>query len=230
MADDCCGSEEETGASRRNILEYLSKDAAAVRKETLESGRHPQTEKIFREGFIRVLAAAKPDEARLVVDMLLPLASISGSSIATATPEASSAFIKALATSCPRRSSISVTKALLSPLNTFLSRKPPFDPRYLLSFVALHGEALIELAFEGDSTAKRILEHLRLAVPRSVDAWRSRRNDDDNNDPILEERVLVKAFAREIVVAVVVSRWWTDVEHLKRCADTRPGQLPRYAA
>lgn len=199
MGDACCGSEEETGASRRNILDYLRRDAADLRRNVLESGTNPDAEKAFREGFIRAMGLAQADEAKTIIDLLLPLSSITGQ---TATTETASSFLKALATSLPRRSDISSTKPYLTALDTFLTRRPPFEPRYLLSFVALHGEALIELAFEGDAAARNIVESLRVPVLRSVDAWRSNK---DVGDAILKERDVVKAFATEVVAGVVVS-------------------------
>ncbi len=199
MADACCGSEEETGASRRNILDYLRRDAADLRRDVLESGSNPEAEKAFREGFIRSMSLAQVDEAKTLIDLLLPLSSITGR---TATTDSTSAFLKALTTSLAKRSDISSTKPYLTALDTFLACRPPFEPRFLLSFVALHGEALIELAFEGDAAGRRIVENLRLSIPRSVDAWKSNK---EVGDAILKERDVVKAFATEVVAAVVVS-------------------------
>jgi len=128
MADDCKGSQEETGASRRNILEFLEtagKGPGPLRG-ILESGDYLDAEKVFREGFTEVLTTTAIAETRLVLGLLSPLSTVSGKN---ATIASTSAFIRIMTTSLHGGAAIALArekqdetaKGLIEKLKTWIS-------------------------------------------------------------------------------------------------------------
>ncbi|OCF35761.1 hypothetical protein I316_02253 [Kwoniella heveanensis BCC8398] len=155
MIDDCRGSEEETGASRKNIIEYLNNDAKDFRKELENSaaghgaagdGKNAvEVERVFREGFLEVLDRVKGEgEVRMILEMLKDLPSVSGP---TATADTKIRYIKAVTRSLPSTATDPETVAPLIQLFVeYIERASPVDPRCALSFVSIHGKSLISLA------------------------------------------------------------------------------------
>ena len=84
MADNCKGTEVETGTSRRNVLEFLTKHASEQRRRLLEAGANVEAEKAFQSGFESVLRICGADsEEGKVVGSLLASLSINRSSVST---------------------------------------------------------------------------------------------------------------------------------------------------
>jgi len=84
MADNCKGTEVETGTSRRNVLEFLTKHASEQRRRLLEAGENVVAEKAFQSGFESVLriCGADSEEGKVVGNLLASL-SINRSSVST---------------------------------------------------------------------------------------------------------------------------------------------------
>jgi hypothetical protein len=153
MIDDCRGSEAETGASRRNIIHYLRTDAVALRKRVLETGEDLEAEKVFRDGFMDVVRKMG-SERPMVLEMLLPLSTVSGKN---ATISQAGAFVRAIA-DLPAGSN---DPEVVHMLGDFAGRNPPLDPRDVLPFFVVHGGATVKLALQQDAAAARIVERLR---------------------------------------------------------------------
>jgi hypothetical protein len=152
MIDDCRGSEAETGASRRNIIQYLRTDAVELRQRVLETGEDLEAEKVFRDGFMDVLGKMG-SEGKLVLEMLLPLSTISGKN---ATTSQVGAFVRAIADLPGERNDPEVVHMF----DDFAGRNPPIDPRDVLPFFVGHGGMTVKLALQQDAAAIRIVERL----------------------------------------------------------------------
>lgn len=201
MAEDCKGTEAETGASRRNILEFLYTDAKSKRKELLESGKYIEAENTFSSGFYNVLGTTAIAETRLVLSLLLPLSTISGRN---STRASSGKFAKTLIKCLHPRSSVGMTMPVIKLWVEFVGRADGLDPSWMLCFLADHGDAVVQAAIEkGDKEAKSILEY-----PNTSGSSRLRRyfdRDADRSEPDLEARKLLPAFAQTMLNTVFVS-------------------------
>jgi hypothetical protein len=172
MLDDFRGSEEETGASRRNILEFLYKVAGEERKKLLESGDRLDVEKTFREGFGDLVASLPWNEAVKVLAMMVRLSTISGRN---RTEETCGDFARILRKALRPGRGGKELEELLGLFDLFMKKNPPVDSRGVLVFFATHGEGVVELAFEADSAVARkiIVDHLDEWVEDSQKIWRS---------------------------------------------------------
>jgi hypothetical protein len=153
MIDDCRGSEAETGASRRNIIHYLRTDAVELRRRVLETGENLEAEKVFRDGFMDVVRKMG-SEGKMVLEMLLPLSTVSGRN---ATISQAGAFVRAIA-DLPGGSN---GPEVVHLLDDFAGRNPPIDPRDVLPFLVVNGGITVKLALQQDAAAVRIIERLR---------------------------------------------------------------------
>ena len=168
MIDDCRGSEEETGASRRNILEFLRDIAAEKRKVFLESGEDVEAEAAFLKGFIEVLKTTGIAESRLILGFLLPLSIVSGGN---AIPTKTTDFVQALTGSLSGGSATALAEPLVG-MMAILSRKGVMvDAVSSLDFLAKHGDAVVVMAMKGDPNARDVVEALKVSL-KSVDAHR----------------------------------------------------------
>lgn len=193
MADDCKGSEEETGASRRNILEYLFKDCAEFRRTTLESGKNLAAEQTFRAGFTDVLKQTAISETRMVLEMLIPLSTISGPS---ANVEATNAFVKALTDSLKADSSTSATTGHIH-LLAVLAKRINLSPRSALYFFGKHGGAVVESILEKkDEEALALVKALRVWADEAIKEWK--KEDTVRDDGLVRDCVL--AMIEELLV------------------------------
>jgi hypothetical protein len=202
MAEDCKGSEADTGASRRNILEFLNTDAKAKRRELLESGKYIEAEQTFSAGFYDVLTTTAIAETRMILGLLLPLSTISGRN---STKTSSGRYAKTLIKCLHSKSSMGMTIPLIKLWEDFAARADGLDPRWTLCFLADHGAAVVQAAMEkGDKEAKSILEY-----PNTNSSSRFRRyfddRDRDRSDPELETRRLVPLFAQTTLNSALVS-------------------------
>lgn len=162
MADDCKGSEEETGASRRNILDFIEQQARTFREEKLESGKDLDAEEAFREGFYLALASCESTEKKQILGMILPLSTVSGKN---STAERSGEYARYLTESLSARASSNSTTPYIKLFTAFLDRNPPLDPRFIFDFLAAHGGVVVSLAFEkADKMAIALLHRLRSAT------------------------------------------------------------------
>jgi hypothetical protein len=201
MAEDCKGSEAETGASRRNILEFLNTDAKSQRKELLESGKYIEAENTFSSGFYDVLSTTAIAETRLILSLLLPLSTISGRNC---TRTSSGKFAKTLIKCLHPKSSIGLTMLLIKLWDDFTTKADGLDPRWMICFLADHGEAVVQAALEkGDKEAKSILEYPNTNTSKRLGRYFAR--DNDRSEPELETRKLIPVFAQTMLDPVLVS-------------------------
>ena len=197
MADDCRGSEEETGASRRNILDFLQKDAVNQRKDILESGNHQDVEATFRTGFEGVLETTAIAETRLVLGLLLPLSTISGKN---ATPESAGRFARTLAVSLRAGSSTPLTTPLIRLFAEFVKPNPPLEAPEALNFLAAHGAAVVLMALEKDDRAAILLiGGLTRWVDETVKLWKTKPGKGD-----LAENKLVPTVCSSLLSTLLV--------------------------
>lgn len=169
MADDCKGSEEETGASRRNIIEYLSKDCGSFRRKFIESGAHSKIEDIFRTGFMDVLKTASSSESIMILEMLVPLPSISGT---VAQKETTTGFIRALTDSLKGGSSLGRSTRHIQIFGSLAERLPSLEPKAALYFFSKHGAAVIQsMLIKGDPVSLSLIKKLRGWVQEAVKQW-----------------------------------------------------------
>lgn len=196
MADDCKGSEEETGASRRNIVEYLHKDCAEIRKAVLESGKNAAAESVFRAGFTDVLKVTAATETMMVLDMLLPLPSITGK---TAKPEATNAYLRTLADSLKPDSSTNATLGHIKLFADLVDRAPRnIDASAALSFFGKHGGAVVEAVLVKDDRSALVLVKRMLGwVDDAISSWK--KSGEGSEDGLVKDCVL--AMVEELLVS-----------------------------
>lgn len=196
MADDCKGVADETGAARRNVLDFLQ-SAKEQRAEIMESGKNVEAEKAFAEGFYEVMETTAIAETRRILGLLLPLSTISGKN---ATPQATGKFAKALTRCLHPSSSVGLTTPLLRLWAELDKRNPRLDPRWTLYFLADHGAAVVSLLAEKDDVMARdvLLAPVR-DLRRLLQALDQRASGD------LDERKLIPAYAKTILGAALVS-------------------------
>lgn len=200
MADDCRGSEEETGASRRNILDFLYHDARDARRDILETGSNLEAEKFFREGFTQVLRAVPQVDVKPILEMLLPLSTISGKDAIEA---AKAVFFKTLTHSVPRDSPVEAVWPIIGVFVEFIKRAEPRDSRYPLLFLAAHGPAVVELGLQKqDNLAKKVLDHLDGWVEDAVARWGNGEGTVGEQDVLPQS--LVPAFVSSILPTLLV--------------------------
>ncbi|ODN92114.1 hypothetical protein L198_05786 [Cryptococcus wingfieldii CBS 7118] len=179
MADDCKGSEAETGASRDNILRFLKYQGAPALKKLLHSGNHRNAEERFRNEFEGVLSSGGLglEEKVTVINLLVPLSTVSG---ANAPTESTNQFIKLLTDSIPSMTPIAdksrvthIMKELVDRLHQYHPNNPPYDARYILYFFSVHGAGLTFSLFkpERDGRAKELLEGLKEWLAQAEVLW-----------------------------------------------------------
>ncbi|WVW85314.1 hypothetical protein I302_107352 [Kwoniella bestiolae CBS 10118] len=189
MMDDCRNTEEETGTSRMNILEYLQYDLAEQRKLLLESGNNLDMEDIVREGLFDILEHANERESKIILGILEPMSTVSGKNVNNQTKKR---YIKALIRSIPPRSSIDKTQPLLESFRTYTQKVPPADAKLGISLLAKHGEVVIKQGMgKNDTTARWFVESLKVWVSEVIDSWSIKGDDQD-----LEEDNLAPAFVK----------------------------------
>ena len=197
MADDCKGSEDETGASRRNILDFLEQ-SAQQRADILESGNNVEAEQVFRDGFISALPTCALAETRQVLGLLLPLSTISGRN---ASEERATDFCKTLTASLHHGSSQVLAAPLVRLFADLTKRTALVDARAALAFLGAHGGAVVGLAMDGDETGRAVVERMKNWVSRAIDAWRSSRKADAD----LTEAKVLPQLCSTILGAFLVS-------------------------
>lgn len=183
MAEDVKSSEEESGL---NILNFLWKDAAAQRKEILESGRYIEAEETFSNGFYEVLPSSK--EAVLILELLGTLSTISGRN---ASRESKGRYAKAVTKYTTSTTAIKMWDSF--------ARKASPDPRWTIYFLAEHGGSVVKAAMGDDQVAKGILEFHQT---ESQSRWRRIFEDRDKKD--LDTRTLLPKFATTMIEAIIV--------------------------
>ena len=199
MSFDCCGSEAETGASRRNILDFLTRDATALLRPILESGDHLDAEKAFQKGFEEVLKTTAIPETRQVLSLLVPLSTVSGKN---APPESAAKFSRLVTDSLHSRSSPLLTQPLIKIYADFVSRTTKLDARVGLRFWAAHGVAILQLALEkADKPSIVMIDKLRVWSTAAVKAYNSTTEDSGGD---ISERELTPAICEVITKGLAV--------------------------
>ncbi|WWC63604.1 uncharacterized protein I303_106209 [Kwoniella dejecticola CBS 10117] len=192
MIDDCRNPEEDTGASRKNILKYLEINAAEQRKELLENGRHPEVEETLRNGLFDILTNANEEESKLIIGLLEPMSSISGKN---STEESRARYLKALINSIPSKSSASRVQDLIIAFKRYTEKAAPVDPRLAVLLLARYGEMVIKQGMgENDFSLRWIFHKMKEWTGQAIDKWSEKGNDRD-----LEEESLAPAFVRTIL-------------------------------
>lgn len=197
MAEDCKGSEDETGASRRKILDFLQA-SSAKRAEVLESGKDVEAEKAFAEGFYEVIQTTAFAEKRQILTLLLSLSTISGRN---ATPATTGRYAKAVTRCLKPNSPVALTTPIIRLWAELLKRKPELDPRWTIYFLADHGAAVVSLLTDKqDKQAQEIL------LAHTLDPRRLIRSVEDRTDRDLGAKDLVPDFAETMLKAAQVRR------------------------
>ncbi|ODO05747.1 hypothetical protein I350_04808 [Cryptococcus amylolentus CBS 6273] len=202
MADDCKGSEAETGASRDNILRFLKYQGAPALKKLLHLGNHRNAEERFRNEFEGVLSSGGLglEEKMTVISLLVPLSTVSG---ANARTESTNRFIKLLTDSIPSMTPIAdkarvthIIKELVDRLHQYHPNNPPYDARYILYFFSVHGAGLTFSVFkpEGDGRAKGLLEGLKEWMAQAEVSW----SFGQVRDPCLDKVRLAKGSIEQL--------------------------------
>ncbi|WWC90429.1 uncharacterized protein L201_005364 [Kwoniella dendrophila CBS 6074] len=192
MMDDCKNSEEETGASRRNILEYIQHDTAQQRKELFETGKHIEAENILREGLFDIQQNATQEERTIILGILEPMFSVS-TGIASA--ETKKKYVKALITSIPPKSPSEQIQPLIVKFRNYITKTSPIDSRLGILFISRYGEFIVSQALgKNDPTPKWLLDKLKEWTSAAVDRWSS-----GDNDKELGENNLSPSFVKTIL-------------------------------
>jgi hypothetical protein len=172
MADDCKGSEDETGASRRIIIEYLYKDCAEFRRTVLAAGKSPAAEVAFRSNFAEVLKFASPAETTMILEMLVPLPSISGKN---ANRETTNAFVRSLTDSIKSSVTNKEKRRHVQLFAALAARPVSLAPELALYFFSKHGGAVVYWTLtRGDPQASSLVERLRAWAEEAVKQWQQK--------------------------------------------------------
>ncbi|RXK42312.1 hypothetical protein M231_00302 [Tremella mesenterica] len=197
MADDCRGSEEETGASRRNILDFIS-ESTTVLGPILHSGNDLKSEQVFRDGFFEVLSTTAIAETRQVLSCLMPLSTISGKN---STKEIATRYMKALTDSLHEGSSEGLTAPLIKLFAQFIDKNPPVDVRAVMACWAAHGAVILSTGLEkGNDVALNLIERLRKWIPQAMMGWA---NGETGGDPDWTEEKLVPRLCDTLLNALL---------------------------
>lgn len=201
MADDCKGSEEETGASRHNIIDYLYRECGTERRNFLESGRNTAAEEIFRTGFMEVLKTATKDEAKMVLEMLVPLSTISGP---TAKPETTNAFARRLTDSISSQSKSREKHDYVRMFAKLAERAPAVGGRAGLYFLSKHGEAVVVAILDKkDKAVAGLMKPLRGWVDELLKLWDRGGQEQAEGDLV---RDCCEPMLEEVFVSTLVNR------------------------
>ncbi|KAK8854546.1 hypothetical protein IAR55_003285 [Kwoniella newhampshirensis] len=193
IVDDCrAQSEDETGVSRRNIIEFLYHDARDDRRGYCESGKYPQVEDVFREGFLEVLSMTKGigrEEKEKIIKMLIPLPSVSGDKATEGTREV---FCRSLIKLISTKSSPEETQPIIGLFKEFLDRSTTAnDPRIPLLLFATHGTAVTKLGMEkNEPTAKKLITDLSGYAEGALKIWGRGERGDTLSEEILTPQVI----------------------------------------
>lgn len=223
MADDCRGSEEETGASRQNILKFLSSADPSTgisldtRRTLLESGRHTDVEDVFREEFLSVVSQHQQgqggmgkDEKMTILKLVIPLSTVTGQNTTTPTVKRVSNLIIDLV---PPGSPAKEVQPVAQLFNTFISSLylSPFpaqretenvlDPRIPITFFAKHGQAITQLALGNDLPSRKMVEGLKMWAEEALRRWQVGRGGVHRGDG---EQDMDVETAREKVVKQIL--------------------------
>jgi hypothetical protein len=177
MIDDFRGSEQETGASRRNILEFLIKEAEPERRKFLESGDYPEVESTVRRGFADIIQDLGWEERIKILTMLGRFSSISGKK---AKAEAAEDYLRLMRKALRSGEGLDRVEKLIEVSEDFLSRKPSVDPRAVIVFFTPHAEGILGLAIEREHKIAQDFLTLYLSgwIDDSLKAWRSGSDKD----------------------------------------------------
>ncbi|WVQ80007.1 hypothetical protein IAT38_002108 [Cryptococcus sp. DSM 104549] len=197
MADDCRTAEEDTGASRRNILEYLNYEFIQQRYDLLEKGKHPEVEEVFRTEFYSVLPLASASERRMLASWLLPLSTVSG---VNSTPKTRAEFLRMLRELAPAQTFTTEMQGVLAMLRAFQEKLAKagvtLDPRWPIAFVGGQAKGVITLALGTSYPAKRLLESLKECVAASKAIWEKEEMEEFEE---LGSEVLIPDFVKAVV-------------------------------
>ncbi|WVQ72690.1 hypothetical protein IAR50_002250 [Cryptococcus sp. DSM 104548] len=202
MADDCKGSEAETGASRDKILKFLQHEGASALKELLHSGNNRDAEERFMTEFEGVLSGGglALEGKMAVIDLLVPLSTVSG---ANARTDSVNSFIKLVTNVIPPMAPISekprlnhILKELVDRLHHSHPKNPPYDCRYMLYFLSIHGAGLTLSLFrrEGDIRARGLLEGMKEWVVQANVLW----THGQVKDPCLDKMIVAKGIVEQL--------------------------------
>lgn len=226
MADDCRGSEEETGASRQNILRFLSPPSPSsstgisldMRRRLLESGDHTDVEDVFREEFLGVVTPTQQnqngqskgiskDEKMTILKLVIPLSTVTGRNATTPTVRRVSNLIIDLV---PSGSQAKEVQPVVQLFNSFISslslsqqgnEKPNvLDPRLPIVFFAKHGQAITQLALGNDIPSRKMVEGLKVWSEDSLRRWQERDMNVDVEVEVTREKVV-----KQILPALLAS-------------------------
>lgn len=234
MADDCRGSEEETGASRQNILKFLSSADPSTgispdtRRTLLESGRHTDVEDVFREEFLSVVSQHQQgqggmgkDEKMTILKLVIPLSTVTGQNTTTPTVKRVSNLIVDLV---PPGSPAKEVQPVAQLFNTFISSLSlsPFpaqretenvlDPRIPITFFAKHGQAITQLALGNDLPSRKMVEGLKMWPEEALRRWQVGRGGVHRGDG---EQDMDVETAREKVVKQILPALLASLELYK---------------
>ncbi|ORX38269.1 hypothetical protein BD324DRAFT_346271 [Kockovaella imperatae] len=157
VALDDIRANEETGASRQNIINFLSRDAKPKLDSLLSEGDHQDAEEMLQNGLEDVCATASGEDKEAILNLMGSLPRISG-------PRASSSavrrFVKFVTRSVKAGSSVDKTAPIVKVFAGFAKRAPSdLDAVEALAFPADHGTAMISLSLEKrDESAMTILD------------------------------------------------------------------------
>nr|ODN91944.1 hypothetical protein L203_01198 [Cryptococcus depauperatus CBS 7841] len=198
MADDCRSSEDETGASRNNILDFLEYDSVTDRSELLESGKHTDVEDTFRREFVSVLPEVNQDEKKKIIKLLIPLSTVSGNNTS---PETVAETVKNITRLATPESSLKKTQPIIQLFKEYLNRLPiNFDTRLPLYFLSYHGAAVTQLSLKNDIPARDLMENCRSWALQSLEKWNDEKMVDDSD---LVERDVVRGFVEGVLKSFV---------------------------
>lgn len=226
MADDCRGSEEETGASRQNILKFLSPPSPSsstgisldTRRRLLESGDHTDVEDVFREEFLGVITPVQQsqngqskgiskDEKMTILKLVIPLSTVTGRNATTPTVRRVSNLITDLV---PPGSQAREVQPVVQLFNSFISslslsqqdkeKQNVLDPRLPIVFFAKHGQAITQLALGNDMPSRKMVEGLKVWSEESLRRWKGRDMNVEVDVEVTREKVV-----KQILPALLAS-------------------------
>lgn len=236
MADDCRGSEEETGASRQNILKFLSPPSPSsstgisldTRRRLLESGDHTDVEDVFREEFLGVITPTQQsqngqskgiskDEKMTILKLVIPLSTVTGRNATTPTVRRVSNLITDLV---PPGSQAKEVQPVVQLFNSFIlslslsqqdkEKQNVLDPRLPIVFFAKHGQAITQLALGNDMPSRKMVEGLKMWNEESLRRWQERDTDVEVDVEVTREKVVKQILPALLASTLPLSMVYTN--------------------
>lgn len=199
VVDDCKASEGETGASRGQIIDYLSSQSVSIGERLIRIKRDSPAQRAIQMGFTGVLPLFSTTEKRVTYDLLLQLPALNGRE---SNENATAELLRSLRDTT-KGDDPNEVKLLAHVLLVLEEKRSNVDARWFLVCLAKHGERLAQIALEEKGgEADEVIHALDDWVYDAAKLWRRGRDAAIPKD--LYEQTLVKETSTALIAGLLV--------------------------